>query len=193
MARWHVWLTFAFAMFNSAIWMYQGLLGGPRRYAVLPHRFDSPTQLAVPVGIILAAAQLLFALNIVQTLRGKVRRRDSLGSPRAIMVGTAALLAASFGGWAAFGTTGGSSSQAPHVASAGETVFKTAGCNACHTLKAAGASGTVGPNLDEKKPSADLVVERVTNGKGAMPPYKGRLTPQQIADVAQYVSQSAGG
>ena len=38
---------------------------------------------------------------------------------------------------------------------------------AAATLEA-GSSGSVGPNLDESKPSYDLVVERVTNGQGAM-------------------------
>ena len=77
-------------------------------------------------------------------------------------------------------------------AAAGKTVFQTAGCTSCHTLKAAGAAGTVGPNLDEAKPSADLVVERVTNGKGVMPSFKGQLSAKQIADVAAFVSSSAG-
>jgi mono/diheme cytochrome c family protein len=77
-------------------------------------------------------------------------------------------------------------------AAAGKTVFETAGCTSCHTLKAANAHGTVGPNLDDAKPPAELVVERVTNGKGVMPSFKGQLNPKQIADVAAYVSSSAG-
>jgi len=32
----------------------------------------------------------------------------------------------------------------------------------------------------------------LSNGKGGMPPYKGRLTPQQIKDVADYVASVAG-
>jgi mono/diheme cytochrome c family protein len=104
--------------------------------------------------------------------------------------------AAAVGGWAALGTTGGASTTTTTAAtpatSPGKKIFTTAGCNACHTLKDAGATGTVGPNLDERKPSAALVVQRVTNGKKAMPPYKGRLTQQQIQDVATYVSQAAG-
>jgi mono/diheme cytochrome c family protein len=72
-------------------------------------------------------------------------------------------------------------------AAAGKQVFLTAGCKACHTLKDAGATGTVGPNLDQRKPVLALVVERVTKGKGAMPPFKGQLTDKQIADVAAYV------
>ena len=76
-------------------------------------------------------------------------------------------------------------------ATAGKQVFETAGCTSCHTLADAGANGTVGPNLDEAKPPASLVVDRVTNGKGVMPSFKGQLSEQQIQDVAAYVSSAA--
>jgi mono/diheme cytochrome c family protein len=76
---------------------------------------------------------------------------------------------------------------------AGKDVFAEAGCGTCHTLADAGTTGTIGPNLDEAKPSAELAVERVTNGMGAMPPFRDQLTEQQIQDVAAYVSQAAGG
>jgi cbb3-type cytochrome c oxidase subunit III len=74
----------------------------------------------------------------------------------------------------------------------GKAIFEEAGCGGCHTLAAAGTNGTVGPNLDDAKPSKELVIERVTNGKGVMPSFKGQLTPKQIADVAAFVSSSAG-
>ena len=77
-------------------------------------------------------------------------------------------------------------------ATAGKQVFATAGCTSCHTLKDAGATGTVGPNLDEAKPPASLVVDRVTHGKGVMPSFSGQLSEQQIQDVAAYVSSVAG-
>ena len=38
---------------------------------------------------------------------------------------------------------------------AGKEVFESAGCVGCHTLADAGATGTVGPNLDEAKPPDD--------------------------------------
>ena len=76
---------------------------------------------------------------------------------------------------------------------AGKQVFETAGCKSCHTLKDAGATGTIGPNLDQVKPPDALVVERVTDGKGVMPSFSGQLTPQQIADVAAYVVQATSG
>jgi mono/diheme cytochrome c family protein len=78
-------------------------------------------------------------------------------------------------------------------ATAGEAVFASAGCGGCHTLSAANSNGTVGPNLDDAKPSTELVVTRVTKGMGAMPPFGEQLTDQQIADVAAYVTQSTGG
>jgi mono/diheme cytochrome c family protein len=78
-------------------------------------------------------------------------------------------------------------------AAAGKNVFASAGCAACHTLSAANATGTVGPNLDDAKPSYELAVQRVTLGQGGMPSFKDQLEPQQIADVAQFVSSSTGG
>ena len=75
-------------------------------------------------------------------------------------------------------------------ASAGESVYASAGCGGCHTLEAANSSGNVGPNLDDAKPAAGLVVDRVTNGRGAMPAFDGQLSEKQIADVTAYVVES---
>jgi mono/diheme cytochrome c family protein len=73
-------------------------------------------------------------------------------------------------------------------AEAGAGVFQTAECGSCHTLAKAKANGQIGPNLDKLKPAFDQVVRQVTNGGGVMPAFKGRLTPQQIRDVAAYVA-----
>ena len=78
-------------------------------------------------------------------------------------------------------------------ANAGKQVFETAGCAGCHTLKDAGATGTVGPNLDDLKPPLSKVVPQVLNGGGGMPPYKGQLSAKQIANVAAYVVKASGG
>jgi mono/diheme cytochrome c family protein len=76
---------------------------------------------------------------------------------------------------------------------AGKAIFTGAsGCTGCHTLADAGSSGTVGPNLDDAKPSFDLAYDRVTNGQGGMPSFQTSLTDQQRADVAAYVSSVAG-
>ena len=78
-------------------------------------------------------------------------------------------------------------------ATAGAAVFKSAGCAGCHTLAAAHATGTVGPNLDQLKPDYRAVTAQVTNGGASMPPFKSSLSTQKIADVAAYVVTSTGG
>jgi mono/diheme cytochrome c family protein len=71
-------------------------------------------------------------------------------------------------------------------------VFGSAGCGSCHTLAAAKSSGQVGPNLDDAKPSYDVVLAKVTDGGGGMPSFGGQLTEQQIRDVAAFVATNAG-
>ena len=73
----------------------------------------------------------------------------------------------------------------------GKTIFTTS-CGSCHTLAAAGTTGTIGPNLDQLKPAFAIAKRQVENGGGVMPAFKGRLTPQQIDAVAKYVSDNAG-
>jgi mono/diheme cytochrome c family protein len=76
---------------------------------------------------------------------------------------------------------------------AGKEIFLGASaCTGCHTLADAGSTGTVGPNLDDAKPSFELAYDRVTNGQGGMPSFGTSLTDQQRADVAAYVSSVAG-
>jgi mono/diheme cytochrome c family protein len=74
----------------------------------------------------------------------------------------------------------------------GAEIFGAAGCGDCHTLGAAGSAGTIGPNLDDAKPSVELAIDRVTNGQGGMPSFKDRLNEAQIRAVAEYVSENAG-
>jgi mono/diheme cytochrome c family protein len=83
-------------------------------------------------------------------------------------------------------TTGGAEGDAE----AGAEVFASAGCGSCHTLEDAGSSGTIGPDLDDSQPDRELIVDRVTNGAGAMPPFKDQLSEQQIQDVATFVFES---
>lgn len=68
----------------------------------------------------------------------------------------------------------------------------TQNCANCHTLAAAGAKGQVGPNLDDLRPGPDLVKTQTENGGGAMPSFKGKLSPEQIQAIADYVSENAG-
>ncbi len=75
---------------------------------------------------------------------------------------------------------------------AGAAVFKTAGCGSCHTLKAAAASGQIGPNLDSARPDFDTAASKVRSGGGGMPSFGDRLSVKQIEDVAAFVALRAG-
>jgi cytochrome c oxidase subunit 1 len=197
MAKWHIWLTFVFGNLNSALWLWQGLEGAPRRFAVLPEPWE-PQRLAVPVVLVLGAAQLLFVRNVVQTLRGAERapsRRRTWADPalEAVLVLSTLFVVGVAGvtGWVIGRETAPSAPPASTAAAdPGRQVFADAGCASCHTLAAAGASGTVGPNLDEVRPDAVTVVRTVRNGRGAMPAFGDRLDDRQIEQLASFVARS---
>lgn len=77
----------------------------------------------------------------------------------------------------------------------GAKVF-SANCAACHI----GGGNLVNPAKTLKKSdlekyemaSIEAVVTQITNGKNGMPAFKGRLTDEQIEDVANYVLEQAG-
>jgi cytochrome c oxidase subunit 2 len=100
-----------------------------------------------------------------------------------------------------------------HGASAGPpglAVFQANGCNSCHTFKPANATGKIGPDLDDLKASAakanrgplDKFIEEsivdpsayVAPGfpDGVMPHiYKQQISPDQLQQLVQYLSQGA--
>lgn len=76
----------------------------------------------------------------------------------------------------------------------GTKVF-SGNCAACH----AGGKNLVQADKNLKKDalekygmnSAEAIIAQVTNGKNAMPAFKGRLNSNQIEDVAAYVLEQA--
>ena len=160
-------ITFIVWSLITALWV-------PKRYPGFPRRLD--------LFIVLSAALFVAQMSAVVWVTGtqEVEHEQVAG-----------------GGESGEGTgteTGGegTTSDTAGDAEAGKDVFMSAGCAACHTLADAQATGTIGPSLDGAKPSASVVRERVTNGLGAMPSFSGKLSPEQIDDVAAYVSAVAG-
>jgi len=93
---------------------------------------------------------------------------------------------------AAVAGTGSANAKPPsQTGTDGKAIFQ-GNCSSCHTLKAAGATGTVGPNLDQLKPAQAIVQHQVEVGGGPMPPFKGKLTDAQITAVAKFVADNAG-
>lgn len=147
----------------------------PSRYPGFPGRH---------VGWYVAAGVLFFVAMISAVIVFGVEKKEA--EPAAGAESTMTTAAASTP--AAPTTT--AAAAASGDATAGKTVFANAGCGGCHTLKAAGSSGNVGPNLDQLKPDAARVAHQVEVGGGAMPAFKGQLSPKQIQDVAAFVAAS---
>jgi mono/diheme cytochrome c family protein len=89
--------------------------------------------------------------------------------------------------------------QPPGSAAAGRAVFTSAGCGGCHTFAPAGASGSVGPDLDEALQGKDPEFIRqsivdpnaeITQGfsAGVMPQNFGQeLSPKQLDDLVAFL------
>jgi mono/diheme cytochrome c family protein len=157
---------------------------------VLPRR--NPNFPGRHVGLFVTVGVLFFVAMISAVLifgREKPEAEAGTGGETTTAQTTTAAPPTTTAGGA--GSGGGGSAQGD--ATAGKAVFASAGCGGCHTLKAAGSSGNVGPNLDDLKPDFATVQHQVENGGGAMPAFKGMLTQKQIDDVSAYVASSAGG
>jgi cytochrome c oxidase subunit 2 len=93
---------------------------------------------------------------------------------------------------------------------AGQAVFTQNGCGSCHTLKAANATGTTGPDLDKLpqeaqeagKPLEAFVRESIVNPDayvqkgypaGVMPKTFANLPKEQLAALVQYLVRSSRG
>jgi cytochrome c6 len=73
---------------------------------------------------------------------------------------------------------------------AGQAVFASQGCATCHTLAAAGATGTAAPNLDQVKPSQVIVRTFVQNGStagGVTMPAFTNLSAADLNNLAAFV------
>ena len=128
-------------------------------------------------------------------------KRSRPSAPRIGQVAAALVvvsIAVAMAAAAAVGRTAASPS-ASQIA-AGEKLFTTVGCSACHTFKAARATGKIGPSLDPVKLTTAQLITQITKGGCAvltkaacakyqfkMSPFKPRLTTAQIADVAAFV------
>lgn len=69
-------------------------------------------------------------------------------------------------------------------------LFMDWSCGACHALADGEGYGQIGPSFDGNGAlERDYVVNRVTNGQGAMPGFGGQLSEEEIALLADYIVQ----
>jgi mono/diheme cytochrome c family protein len=99
----------------------------------------------------------------------------------------AAAAAARDGGGGGGGGGGEQQQEEAPAAVDGKAVFSD-NCGSCHTLSAAGTSGTTGPNLDDVSLDAGAIEGIVRDGRGGMPALGGNLSDDEIAAVAAFVA-----
>lgn len=90
-------------------------------------------------------------------------------------------------------TTGEAGGGATGASDPGQELF-VANCGSCHTLSAAGTTGTTGPDLDSLAPDEAQVKAAIENGgagSGVMP--ANLVTGKDEQEVSAYVASSAGG
>ena len=101
--------------------------------------------------------------------------------------------------------TTSTTSAAAGNATNGATLFKSQGCDGCHTFQPAGSTAKVGPDLDKLAqyaktagmPLADFTHESIQNPgayvekgyQNIMPNFGQTLTPQQISDLVAYLTK----
>ncbi|WP_054529418.1 cytochrome c [Erythrobacter sp. SG61-1L] len=103
-----------------------------------------------------------------------------------------ALPLAALAGLLALGGIAHAEGQDESALDEGRQIFRDTGCNQCHKLADANSAATYAPSLDgNPHMSRELVLDRLTNGRGDMPSFTGILTDEQIATLADYVSRVA--
>lgn len=70
---------------------------------------------------------------------------------------------------------------------AGKRLFAANGCDGCHTFKAAGSTGTTGPDLDAASPSPATVMRQLDNPGGLMPSFADKLSAEEKRNLAAFV------
>ena len=124
---------------------------------------------------------------------------------RALLIVFGALLLAGCGGEKTVSPTGSVEGTLPKAAKGnpaeGKKVFVDNGCGGCHTFKAAGTNGKVGPNLDDvlKGKDAEFVKTSITDPNAEIAPgftpnimpqnYGSQLTAKQLADLVAFLTQ----
>ena len=87
------------------------------------------------------------------------------------------------------GAAGGGEADEGTPAVDGKAVFADT-CGSCHTLSAAGTSGTTGPNLDDVSLDAGAIEGIVRDGRGGMPAFGDQLSDDEVAAVADFVASN---
>ena len=84
---------------------------------------------------------------------------------------------------------GGSNQEAPAEQASGEVLYQD-NCAGCH---GANRNGGRGPAMlpDNLNENASVYVEVITNGKGGMPSFEGKLSAEEIETLVSFIQSEA--
>jgi mono/diheme cytochrome c family protein len=150
---------------------------------------------------------LLAVILVIVGISAGRRRRSGGGASRqgrAYWYIAFAVVAVVFGAGLPIAASFGSEENSKEIAQSGISKLTTSQehgreifakyCTLCHSLKAANAVASVGPNLDKLRPTKALVLDAVKNGRargnGAMA--KDLVVGRDAQDVANFVSAAVG-
>ena len=106
------------------------------------------------------------------------------------LVGSVALVAAGAVGVGACSSSDEPAAPSDPVLAEGQTVYNQ-NCASCHGRS---GNGGLGPKLSNRVadayPNIDDQIAVIDNGRGSMPKFEGRLTPEQVEAVARYTRES---
>ncbi len=70
-------------------------------------------------------------------------------------------------------------------------MFVHAGCGGCHTLRAAGTHGQIGPDFNtSERLSFEQIRSQLNLGLGGMPSFRGLLTDREETAVAAFLADA---
>ena len=162
---------------------------------VLPRRWPDFPRRRLPLFALVSASLVAGMLVSVEVLGEAHHFPSAEAATSSTGAATTTVSSTSARTTSAATTTGGATTSATSTAiqgnaAAGKAVFTSAGCTACHTLKEAGATGTIGPNLDMglKGKSPDFIRQSIVDPNAEITPgYPPNVMPQ---DFGQKLSPS---
>ncbi len=169
-----------------------------------PNRGVLAGVIGIFVALVLGAgAYAWLSAEEEQEHRDELIAAGELPSPAEVKEELAA--AASEQGEEAAGETAPAQEAADETASTdGAALFDSIGCAGCHSLEAAGAEGTTGPNLDVELANEDVafIEESIIDPEaeiqegfsgGIMPDdYETELSPEELEAIVEFLADAAG-
>lgn len=162
--------------------------------AVKPRGFEDATMVYLPI----VAFLVLIALPLVRGKGARVlsQRPSAVAVTVALALGLGTLTLLGYQGpWVPeFETpplTAVDLHDPPEQVMEGARLFHTHGCQYCHRV--AGKGGEWGPDLTNanRRMRTSTITDRIINGLGEMPPYRDRLTDEELAAILALLAAAA--